>query len=1091
MASTVQSIRFGLNGQTNKNNNYHLEITPGSELKKIHAKVLSAGTKSDMEVHPHRFKEPLTLEKAGKIFLLKLPHIEAEEKKDKNSPYLSLTLHKTRKGNPLNVDLIIEGQVKDKHYKLEINPHDLRSSKAYIKNGDYQPVTCSFDELKKLSPEDLNRLLPSLKSDLGVDLNNQGHLVVSLKGKAKADIVARQQLPVVAVPAVPAAVSPPPKPLLEPIASVAPAAAPPPDPLASRVSILSVHSSKDLAEALGQPNPSPIALSLVHHEANVYAEKHQPSEEMIQEATTVLGKMKFHDGFRTLNALLTNCDATALLDERILDGVIKILVKLQQSLFQKMLAKQSKSDFRISDIDPAQLVRILPILTGHLEQTHQQKDNANLARKQLEAMIALLDVMTAKKLKNLDHNLIRAAYIAIKKFEDHPDLHVHYLVNYAKQSFAILPSDQSTTKAVLNRGFLVVKGLARIADAIEIEKPWKMAFHLPQAIIEAAPDFKEAFSNIQQLKKDWFLHLSSIRSYLMKTPAFYNFLKALVTDPNSVRGEEGEEMDFHNTSLVKGFVDLLWDVLHQPADEVRSEETQLFAIALLDKIYMNNIQPGTKESFSIENDAKKGQLRELILLYLKSATAHPRDKVSQHAKEALARLMAAGKVQSKDLPPSISFVSVENPNELFIEAARMHPLFLTLQQIRDKFLGAKNLKGDEQLAHERPYYISLDVKNEKTGKVGDFKTEFNNFLDEKNKNPLMTIEGHGGAGKSLALKICVAELFENFNDENDYFPIFLPLSSVKDPTKAWHKILEDNGIDAAKQIELRRRKVLVVFDAFDEIKFKDEEAQKVDIYMSNGLAEWENLKCIVSFKKGTAKASQFSSLSGEPVSLSFEEFDDNRINQYLDRYLTLHENDKDHPLAWPKERYKETFTALQKSNIWSRFKNPLRLKIGVDGVPAIVEQFQKANPGKPLKDLFQGETTKAIDWRLFKAFACISACRSQVKIKRAGGNILAARFIEEPAKLAREMFEVDGKKEYITDEETKLDPWKKYFPVPPAVLIYKEYLIYRPEGWSFIHNDYRVNFTTLGQRAQDLERFKADLSSEFYQTFVDRFSKTT
>lgn len=1081
MASTVQSIRFGLSGQTDQGNSYHIEISPDFELEKIPATVTPAGKKSErVEINPHGFDKSLTLEKAGKIFLLKVPQITAEEKKGKSSPYLSLKLHKNTKGKPIDISLILEGQVKNKQYKLEINPNE--STKAYIKNGVYQPVPLSLDELKNCNSEDLNRLLPSLKSDLYVDLNSQGHLILSLKGKAKADTAARQQLSVV-----PAAAQPP-APLLEPIAPVVPAVVSPPEPLSGRVSILSVHSSKELAQALGQPDPSPMALSLVHYEANIYAEKHQPSEEIIQEVTTLLGGMKFHDGFRTLNALMSNYNEAALKDERILEGVIKILIKLQHSLYQKMLAKQSKSDFKISDIDPAHLVRILTVLTAHLEKTHQEKDNANLARKQLEAMIALLDVITAKKVKNVDHNLIRAAYVAVKKFEDHPDLHVHYLVNYAKQSFAVLPSDQSTTRAVLNRGFLVVKGLARIADAIEIEKPWKSAFKLPQAIIEAAPDFKEAFSNIQQLKKDWFIHLSAIRSYLMKPAAFFNFLKALDTDFNSVRGEEGEEIDFHNTSLVKGFVDLLWDVLHQPVEEPRTEETQLLAVTLMEKIYKGNIQPGTIEPFSIENDKKKEQLRKHILLYLKSCTAHPQERVSERAKQALARVMAAGHLQPQDVPLPIRFVTVENPNELFAEAANRLSLFLTLQQIRDKFLGTKELKGDEQLTHERPYYISLDVKNEITGVVGDFKAQFNAFL--AGTNPLMTIEGDGGAGKSLALKICVAELLENYNSESDYFPIFLPLSSVKDPRKAWHKILEDNGIDPAKQAELKKRKILVVFDAFDEIKFKDEDAKNADIYMSNSLDTWEKLKCIVSFRKGAARASQFQSLSGNPVSLSFENFNIDKIYQYLERYLTLHENDKDYPLVWPKERYRDTFKALEGSNIWSLFTNPLRLKIAVDAVPAIVEEFQKTDPKKPLKDLFQGETKKAIDWRLFKSFACISACRSQVKIKRSGGNIPAEQFIEYSAKLAREMFEAD-EKDHITDEETKLEKWKGYFPQPPATLIYQQCLIHRPEGWSFIHNDYRVHFTTLGQRPRDLEKFKADLKNELYKTFLERFAKST
>jgi len=857
-----------------------------------------------------------------------------------------------------------------------------------------------------------------------------------------------------------------------------PASPSPIQPKPSEISILAVTNSKDLGRALCQANPSPMAEKILHQMVNIFTNQRFPSEEAIQEITILLDNMTTHDGFRAFNSLMSGYNDAALKDEKSLQAIIKIFSQFQKSYYQRIYQNQNNlADPTIDALKHDHLIQILKVLTGHLREPHQQKENS-LVHKQLVALITLLDIMTVKQVQGIDHILLDEAYTAINNVKSHGDLNIVYLIEYAKQLFNKLPSDQSKLKSAFNRGFLIARGIARLADTIEIEKPWKMAFKLPLAIIEAYPDFADAFSNIHALKKDWFLHLFKIRSLIVDPHQFLTFLKALDEKYETVQ----EDMDFHDTFLVKGWIEILWNILHYPIENDQDKEIQCKAIKLFEKIYLNNRGNGKDLPFSVDNDQQKEQLRALILLYLNSCTLHPQKEVKGCACQILASL------KLKDLPTHIPFSSVDKPTELFKDAASKNLLFLTLQRIRNKFF------QDDQLNQEKPYYIFMDALVEKTHKIKNFKEEFESFLTKD--NPVMTVEGEGGAGKTLTLKILAAELLEKYQTEKDYFPIFFPLSSLKNPAKAWRKAISENGISPSEESELKTRKLVVVFDAFDEIKFErkknKEEGREANLYQVNRLNEWKNLKCVISFKGGTVQPSQFQSLETDPFPKSFilQGFERSKIFQYLNNYFKLFEKKNKDLLLLRKEDYEQVFNELLGSDLEVLISNPLRLKIAMEALPGIVREYKKENPTKKdLKGIFEGKASDLVKWQFFRDFVLIAACRSQIKVTRAGGNIKAFEFIEYSAEVAKRMFQL-GQLRAIPWPTSKENIRKKFSDMlssPPNIL-QKECLIHTLEGWSFLHDIHRLNFTTLAQRPQDLERFKILLTNQFYQDFFNKYA---
>ncbi|KIC73847.1 hypothetical protein DB42_BP00280 [Neochlamydia sp. EPS4] len=1082
----IAKVIFRLIGQISNKPKYIYDVSIHPDKKDAIASVKHKDSNL-IKHHTHywnvkyiNFPKEFTLKQISELMIRQHPAIKVS--KEKSIEQLNLEAESYDRQYPVKVEIGIKGTThQGKEYYLKLCPDNLENSAAYIKDEQGNPVQVSLNlgPLKDYRYKDIrNNVLPNFNSKYQVNLAQEAKgpclrlttLAPFTQQVAPASGEFQQAASSLSISS----------------SQILPRAEP----------LFSIRNTQDLTNYLaGEGSKDPLIDEIVKKMVDSFTQLQQPSAEAIKEVIKLFDKLEEDDQFRILQSLTAHFVDNPLIDKNILQALTDILVHFQKFIYQDNLeiSPRQPSQFSsmsaefLNKLESKHLVNMLRILTDNLKPTARPKENS-LIKQHLRVIIALIEAMLIKEVEGVDKEIYIKAYEAISQFTKDEDLEVAYLARYGENSFLKISDDRTTgdiIKDVGARTFYFLRAVAKIADAVDLFEPWHIA-----SAFDAPADFQKAFAFqgpgiVKKVKEkwfpeDWFNVLFKVRYTLFEYPhIFVKAINALSTDVEIQKKET-----LHHPFFLMGFVNLLWEVLHfPPSASLDDLELKKVAVQLFKQIYQaNDTQKNynPQEAFSLKKERNRTQLQEITKRYLLTCTTHPQQEIRELAKGVVNAL-------SMDKSQITSFESAPL-TALFTEAIKKVPLFETMQRIAEK------LRKDDQLKKERAYYIS--------SKASDPERQFSNPLPlaeelkgffKSESTYALHLEGEGGAGKTLAMKMLADQLLKNYSHES-YFPLYTYLPKLKDPIhKALEHTLDFYGVDRGQANQLRERKILLICDAYDEINFdrfsrRFEDPKKINIYVTNGFKDKEISKVIFVSKTGTAKKRCFKPQGEDLQRLRLTPFDEAQIVAYLKRFVA--ERQKDKTLLWTEQEYLNNFQEIKNSSLGKVITNPFHLKITVEVLPIIVKRYLSEHPGLELEKIFHGQKKFVILKELFDVFACVTAYRSSVKT--AGGHYISPQeYLNYSIQLALKMgsrnrtFIPWPPENYVGINEQERNDIQNSFrdffePVNSKERFYKECLIQRNEGWSFIHKDYQEYLDYLGgKRPAELEEFIKRIVREY------------
>lgn len=113
------------------------------------------------------------------------------------------------------------------------------------------------------------------------------------------------------------------------------------------------------------------------------------------------------------------------------------------------------------------------------------------------------------------------------------------------------------------------------------------------------------------------------------------------------------------------------------------------------------------------------------------------------------------------------------------------------------------------------------------------------------ENKIFLITGSPHCGKTCFIKKFIRDELEKYNPESDdYLPLYIPMSHLKNPVKKLQEeFLEGAGIDKNTREHLKKSHLIWVCDEFSEL-FNHERGEVRNLYLTNNGKDWENSKWI-------------------------------------------------------------------------------------------------------------------------------------------------------------------------------------------------------------------------------------------------------
>lgn len=871
-------------------------------------------------------------------------------------------------------------------------------------------------------------------------------------------------------------------------------------PSATPTSILLVNNTQDLANFLVVKRDHPLANRIAHKMINLFADQSVCNQSEVDEITQLIHTS---DGIALFEVLLQRFLAPGIDARTKLGGIRDILKTLQKLHFRNMVDQARGTEPEelpifagfFASLLPSHLVETLRLLT-----TNMNSRDPLLLQDEMYTIIALLALMTLKKVSKVERATHEAAYQAIAKFADDKDLRVAYLGTLSTQLFISISNDETWGESAARRTFHVLKGLVKFADHFSILEPW----HIPAGVMEAAPEFGKAIA-MHELMHDWYIGLLAINEmYLAKShvrlmhllnrllekPEFV--IKAVKSSKTSKPSKKSKRIDFQNPFLLVGFVDLLVEILHSSKS---SKELQQKIVSILGQIALNNIEKKEDLVFCIEKKYRDQLIQMAVAQLVRCLEEHPDADI----RAAAQKILLTKKIQQVSPAASPRSHTVRPKTDFFGIAVReVEPLLFGMQAARRRILQDKQFIDDSQ------YFVPLDAREVSLRGTTEPKPLFDllrvHLADQRVR--VITIEAEGGAGKSLGMQIFSLALQEEYNpggdgEEASFFPFFIGLSSVSDPTRsAITETLEERGIRGDTKDELKRRKVVYIFDAVDEIYPDDPRKAGLNLWRTNSLSEWQNARCIFTCKSGLQNE-RVEPTDGEMRKLELAAFDRKKILEYVETY---YKKQKPGSLPWTLDQYLNVFHILEGSGLWSVITNPFRLSITVRALPAIVGKHADTKT-TPFDSVFKDKTKKEIQDELFYHFVCQGGKRTHIKMQVANQTSLK-EYVEYSVQVAMAM---DAHNEQLSKEGKPscfVIPWPAKAEARSPVIVKRFGELFEKKqgmllnqclitvnkgdeaGWTFIHGDYYLYLVTLGKNPEKLEALITDLPN--YDRFLEK-----
>ena len=322
-----------------------------------------------------------------------------------------------------------------------------------------------------------------------------------------------------------------------------------------------------------------------------------------------------------------------------------------------------------------------------------------------------------------------------------------------------------------------------------------------------------------------------------------------------------------------------------------------------------------------------------------------------------------------------------------------------------RLLIQRALLEDNQVKNEREYYIALYGKeSELDENPTSLKEKIKTFIDSSAEHKTLIITGEAGSGKSLFSKLYALEELQGTN-ANGYIFMHASLSQIDDPFENLiEKACAQRDIKFKDQSLLEnfmRKKIIWIFDAYDEIHFRDDDDRKKNIYRQNDLLKkLPNSKFIFTCKKEAFntfdKDRVFDAETVRKKILYTAAFDTDRIFDYIKNFVAVRTQKADAKkqlqkqglldpnidikYPWSYTKYEEVFKYLQNipGMVTNVLSNPLYLKITTEVVPYIEEKAKNKN--LDFLGIFRKSFT-SVKTELADARACLMAALSSAKFK--------------------------------------------------------------------------------------------------------------
>ncbi|WP_075883086.1 NACHT domain-containing protein [Candidatus Protochlamydia sp. W-9] len=973
-------------------------------------------------------------------------HPQLNLTKQKSVKQLNLEFEQVNSKEPVHIMVEIKGKTsRGENYILHLCPSKLKESRATLqdKKGKTKPIALDLGFLEAFSLEDLRHLFLA---------DFEAFVRIKIKQKDGEKCLCLSALN------------------------------------SSSLSLSSLKHTKDLVKYLKQGNSQdPIIAILLKKMVDAFVNMLQPRSEAVEEMIEIFDKLQQNDQMRVFRSVTKHFVENPLTDQNILKILKKILVYFQKTIYQQQVDAEEDNVFLSSKIldefDANDLVKLLVILTENLVPQAGSKNIPSIQNR-LRALVALLETMIIQKVQGVNKDVYLSAYKAINEIAKSKDLknnlEMDYLAHYGKNSFLQISDDTTvgdTAKSTLSRTFYLLRGFAKIADSVSIFEPWHIV-----SLFDSVEDFKKVLSYRDYRfkkwfsKKQWFTSLLALRFTLFKKPEkFFSELDKLNTQ--EVSFSKKAIRVFHHPLFLIGFVNLLKEVLHIPTHVPKDLALKKVIIQLLQRIYQDNVskeKPNSPISFKLESDEHRNQILEIVRNCLLACKTHDDPAVSRVTEESLKELNLQ----------DVVFSPVSRPqNELFDQAVKQIPILDALKQI------SKQLEKDDQLKKESVYYISPNVQEDEGFSADSFplKKALKNFFETEN-TPVLYLEGDGGAGKTLTMKVLTNELLRNYSSTS-YFPFYTYLGSLNNPLE---KIIEETfalrGMTPDQLNELKERKVVFICDAVDEINplKLPSETKNMNMYEANNFAEKDIAKVIFVSKKGLNDAKRFEPVGKTIQKLILTPFNEQQIFDYLEKFAQERQKEENNLFpTWTAEKYRETFKKLQDSELWKLITNPFRLHVIVEVLPLIVESRSDIK----IEEIFRQQTKGEIEQHFFDIFACVQAYRSSLKEKLL--PIGPEKFLMYSAQLAaamqtHEIFSIPlqaiaeqqedvkdlSNSSTSTKEDIALQGIIQKFFKKSHEKFYKECLILKNQGeWAFMHGDYQLYFSQFGNYFGRAKRF--------------------
>ncbi|KAF9383582.1 hypothetical protein BGX21_001543 [Mortierella sp. AD011] len=591
-------------------------------------------------------------------------------------------------------------------------------------------------------------------------------------------------------------------------------------------------------------------------------------------------------------------------------------------------------------LDSNDLVQILNLLINLLQNVHGQ--DTKIVYQLVSTISRLLDAMADIKVHDVDRTLLCSLSACLEGLMHYNDSCVVYQAAYASQALLYVPDDVSPTQLVMQRAVKVFKGASTIVRAVKgfdidgfIDGLADIQRGLPiTEIYDLAKTAYEGYKSLKESGQDFYSAVKECISF-DKQSAWYPALRGI--DILVTTGQLAEFKELVNKASCQPQRLFLWGVterLGRIAIESKWKlHVQCHAIDFLSEIYSNDQRWGQQA------DVKQWILQ--VLIQVKGTTD---GEIRTHAIDTLTKLQELGNENKRNLYQD----TIKEGSGLYSLECLLPHLngFALLNQAQNKpqvEIDIEKVKWMRMSEYKQDIYITQRAKpslQANNNNATDLMTKVQEFI--KGRSEVFLILGDSGSGKSTFNQRLENELWNSYNPNEDFIPLFINLPSIDKPEYDMvSKRLQSLGFTDAQIRELRSsRKFILICDGYDELQ------RTGNLYISNNINRKDgwNAKMIISCRSeyvGDKYRSDF-----EPVydrndiegSKSLEEavivpFLDFQVDSYIKEFVA---NDSS---LWSFDTYQKAIQ--QNSDIKNLISNPFLLKVVVEALPRMISPDSK------------------------------------------------------------------------------------------------------------------------------------------------------